>query len=264
MKKTLSILAIVVVVAIAGGVYYLLNNLDSLVKQAIEKYGSQATHTSVSVNSVRIKLKQGSAAIAGITVANPKGFSADDAFSLGKIAVRVDYKHSSKKHITIDEVKVLSPEVFYEVNADRQGNLNILKDNIAGKSPSKKSATSVSASQGAVPTITIGRFEFAGGALHAKLVPLNNKQYNLDLPSFTLRNLHGTPQQISKQVMNQLIDHARAEIKRKGIDAALENARNKLKQKADAEKAKLKQNADTRLQQEKQKAQDKLKNLLGK
>lgn len=263
MKKTLSIVVIVIIVAIAGGVYYLLNNLDSLVKQAIEKYGSEATHTEVSVSSVNIKLKQASAAISGLTVANPNGFSTPNAFSLGDISVRVDYKHSDKKHIAIDEVKVMAPQIYYEVNADKQGNLNILKDNLGGKRAASGTPPS-STSQAAVPTIAIGHFVFAGGALHARLVPLNNKQYDLNLPSFTLSKLHGTPQQISKQVLNQLIEHARVVLKQKGIDAALENARNKLNQKADAEKARLKQNVDSRLQQEKDKAQDKLKQLFGK
>lgn len=269
MKKALSIVVIVLIVVVAGGVYYVLHNLDSLVKQAIEKYGSETTRTEVSVGSVHIKLKQASAAISSLTVANPKGFSEPNAFSLGKIAVRVDYKHSNKQHIAIDEVRVLAPQVYYEVNANKQGNLNILKDNLGGKggvAPKSKSAEASpsKSSNGGVPTIAIGRFDFAGAALHVQLAPLNNKQYDLKLPAFSLSNLHGTPQQISKQVLNQLIEHARAVLKQKGIDAALANARNKLRQKADAEKAKLKQNMDSRLQQEKTKAQDKLKQLFGK
>ena len=93
MKKTLLIVAGLIIAVIAGGVYYVLTNLDSLVKEAIEKYGSQATHTAVRVQGVNIQLKQASAAISGLTVANPKGFSSANAFSLGKIATSIDIKN---------------------------------------------------------------------------------------------------------------------------------------------------------------------------
>lgn len=261
MKKTILSIVVLVIIAIAGGVYYVLTNLDSLVKQAIETYGSEATHTAVRVKGVNIRLKQASASVTGLTVANPAGFNTPNAFSLGQIATRLDIRNTSKDHIVIDEVRIKDPQVFYEVNAERQGNLNQLKDRL---SPGGKTKATKPASTGKVaPNMTIRKFEFAGGALHAILVPLKNKQYDLNLPSFTLSNLHGTPQQISKQVLNQLIDRARTEIRKKGIDAELDKARAQVKQKVESEKAKLKQKADTKVQEEKSKAEDKLKNLLG-
>lgn len=264
MKKTLLIIVVLIIVALAGGVYYVLNNLDSLVKQAIEKYGSEATQTAVRVKGVNIRLQQASASISGLTVANPAGFNTPNAFSLGQISTQINVKATSKNNIVINEVRIQTPEVFYEVNADKQGNLNLLKDRlgVGGKAAGSKPATS--SAGGATPNITIRKFEFAGAALHATLIPLNNKQYDMKLPSFTLSNLHGTPQQISRQVLNQLIDRAREEIRRKGIDAELDKARAKVKQKVDSEKAKLKENVDTRVQDEKSKAEDKLKQLFGK
>lgn len=263
MKKVLWIVIVIILLAIGGGVYYVLTHLDSLVKQAIEKYGSQATHTAVRVRGVHIKLKQAEATISGLTVANPTGFNTPNAFSLGQITTRLDLKKTNQHNIVIDEVRIQTPEVFYEMNADRQGNLNQLKERLAGQG---KVATGKPAapSSTAPPTISIRKFAFSGAALHVLLVPLKNKQYNLHIPSFTLSQLHGTPQQISKQVLNQLIDHARDEIRRKGIDAELDKARARLKQKLETEKAKVKQKADTRLEEEKTKAQNKLKQLFGK
>lgn len=263
MKKVLWIAILFILVAIGGGVYYVLTHLDSLVKQAIEKYGSQATHTAVRVRGVNIKLKQATATISGLTVANPVGFDTPNVFSLGQIATRLDLKKTNQHNIVIDEIRIQSPEVFYEINAAKQGNLNLLKARLGGqgKSATGKPTTTTTT---APPTISIHSFVFAGAALHVLLVPLKNKQYNLHMPSFTLSDLHGTPQQISKQVLNQLIDHARDEIRRKGIDAELDKARARLKQKLDTEKAEVKQKVDTRLEQEKTKVQDKLKHLFGK
>jgi len=263
MKKSIALVLVLLIAVIAGGVYYVLTNLDSLVKQAIEKYGSQATHTAVRVQNVNIQLKQASAAISGLKIANPKGFSMPYAFSLDHIATRLDVKAMSKEHIVIDNIVVQAPQVFYEINAERKANLNLLKDNLGG---SAKTAAAKPAKQDeAKPlAITIRKFEFAGGVLHAKLVPLKDKEYNLKLPTFQLSNLSGTPEQISRQVLNQLIERARVEIRKKGLDAELEKVRTQAKQKLESEKAKLKQETDTRVEQEKAKMQDKLKQFIGK
>ena len=75
---------LLVVIAIGASVFYVINNLDSLVKNAVEKYGSEATQTAVRVESVKITLKEGSSVIKGLSVANPAGFEAKYAFSLGE------------------------------------------------------------------------------------------------------------------------------------------------------------------------------------
>jgi len=261
MKKTILIVVILIIAVIAGGLYYVLTNLDSLVKQAIEKYGSEATQTTVRVDKVNIQLKHASAAISGLTVANPKGFSTPNAFSLGKIATMLNVKDMSKDHIVIDKVQIQAPEVFYEVNADNKANLNLLKDRLTGGTTAAPTKTAEKG--GKQPKITIRKFDFAGAALHAKLVPLKNKELDLKLPSFELVNLSGTPEQISRQVFNQLIDRAREEIRRQGIDAELEKAKAQVNEKVDAEKAKLKKKAESQVEEEKAKAEEKLKKLLG-
>lgn len=263
MKKTLALVLVLLIAVVAGGVYYVMTNLDSLVKQAIEKYGSQATQTAVRVQNVNIQLKQASAAISGLKIANPKGFSMPYAFSLDNIATRLDIKAMSKDHIVIDNIQIQAPQVFYEINAERKGNLNLIKDRLSGGS--KTAAGKQEEKSGTKqPTITIRKFVFAGTVLHAKVVPLRDKEYNLKMPSFQLTNLSGTPAQISRQVLNQLIDRARAEIRKQGLDAELEKVRSQAKQKLESEKAKLKQKADTRVEEEKGKMQDKLKQFLGK
>lgn len=263
MKKIILIIVLLIIAAIGGGIYYVLTNLDSLVKQAIETYGSEAAHTAVRVNKVNIQLKQASASISGLTVANPTGFSTPNAFSLGQIATSLDINKMSKDHIVINDVLIKSPEVFFEMNADKKTNLNILKDNLGGGA-GKAAPDKPTEKSGAQPKLTIHKFVFADAALHAKLVPLKNKTFDLKIPSFQLVNLSGTPKQISRQVINQLIDHARDEIRKKGIDAEVDKVKAQAKQKLDEEKAKLKQKADTRLDEEKAKAEDKLRNLLGK
>ncbi len=77
---------------IIGGVGYLLTNLDSIVKSAIAKYGSQVTKTAVRASSVKIQLTSGKGAIGGLTVANPPGFATPYAVRLGTISTRINTK----------------------------------------------------------------------------------------------------------------------------------------------------------------------------
>ena len=262
MKKTIFGLLLLIIIVIAGGVYYVLGNLDNIVKAAIEKFGSEAVKTSVAVDTVSIKLKDGAATIRGLTVGNPAGFSFPSAFSLGEIGVDLNLDKISQEKIAIDQIVIMAPEVFYEINDDRKGNLNILKNNLSSGASSSASSTSGSSSGSAIQ-LEISKFIFKDAALKAKIVPLKDKTYDLKLPPLVLNNLKGTPDQISRQVLNQLIDHAKKEIRRKGLDQELEELKAKAKQKVDEKKEELKQKADSKLDAEKDKAKDKLKNLLG-
>lgn len=268
MKKTIFVIIILLLIAIGGTVFYVLNNLDAIVEAAIERFGSDAVKTSVQVEEVEIKLTEGAATINGLSIANPDGFSLPLAFSLGEITVDINLDKTQQELIAIDAINIAAAKVFYEINAERNGSLNILKDNLgmgAGASTDTSVDAKPSKDSAAAPIrLNISRFEFKDASLHAKVVPLKDKTYDLKLPALVLTDLNGTPEQISRQVLNKLIDHAKKEIQKQGLDKELAELKAKARQRIDEEKAKLEQQADDRIDQEKQKAQDKLKNLLGK
>jgi hypothetical protein len=267
MKKTLFAIIAILVVVIVGAVFYVFSNLDAIVKAAIEQHGSDAVKTSVQVEGVAIKLTEGAAAIKGLTVANPEGFSMPQAFSLGEIAVDINLEKTDKELIAIDAIKIAAPQVFYEINAARQGNLNMLKDNLgvdAGAASTSTPQGETSTTDAAPMQLDIARFEFQDASLRARVVPLDDKTYDLKLPALVLTSLKGTPDQISKQLLDKLIDHARQEIQKQGFEKELAEIKAKAQQRIDEERAKLEQEADGRLEEEKQKAEDKLKNLLSR
>ena len=266
MKKTILAIVAVALVIVGAAVFFVFSNLDAIIEAAIEQYGSEAAKTSVKVDQVRIQLGDGAAAVSGLTVANPEGFSLPHAFSLGEIAVAIDLENTSQELIAIDAINIAAPQVFYEINASRQGSLNVLKDNLGGDGAGTDSAADQSEApaddQAAPIELAIARFELKEAGLHAKVVPLDNKSYDLKLPALVLTDLSGTPEQISRQVLDRLIDHARQEIKKQGLDQELDELKAKAQQRIDEERAKLEQQADERIDDEKQKVQDKLKNLL--
>jgi hypothetical protein len=268
MRKILISIVVVLIVVVIGAVFYVYTNLDAIVKAAIEQYGTEAVKTSVQVEGVEIKLTEGAASIQGLTVANPGGFSLPQAFSLGEIAVDIDLERTSKELVAIDAIRIAAPRVFYEINAERQASLNILKDNLGADSGVSSSTTAPDetppAEQTAPMQLDIARFEFQDASLHAKLVPLDNKTYDLKLPALVLTSLQGTPEQISQQLLDRLIDHAREEVKKQGLDKEIAELKAKAQQRVDEERAKLEQKADERLEEEKQEVEDKLKDLLNR
>ncbi|MCI0505528.1 MAG: hypothetical protein L0Z73_05395 [Gammaproteobacteria bacterium] len=264
MKKALLGLVILLIVVIAGGLYYVFTNLDTIAETAIEKYGSEATRTAVQVENVKISLAEGSATINGLSVANPEGFSLPTAFSLGEITTDINLDKTTGDLIVIDLINIAAPEVFYEINAERKGSLNVLKDNLdSGTTGTSPASTTTESSVGSTMTLDITRFVIQDAGLHAKVVPLNNKTYDLKLPALPLNNLKGTPEQISRQILGQLIEHAKKEIKKQGLDKELAVIKAEVQKRVDAEKARLQEKADLKLKAEEEKVQDQLKKLLG-
>ena len=82
MKIGLGAVAALIVV-IGGASIFLLSNLDGLIKEAVEKVGTEATQAKVTLNEVSISIKSGSGELRGLNVANPKGFKTPSAFELG-------------------------------------------------------------------------------------------------------------------------------------------------------------------------------------
>jgi hypothetical protein len=228
-KKPILISLLVLVVVLGAGLTYLLTNLNFMVKTAIEKYGSRATQTAVRVSRVKISLKEGSGSIYGLTVANPRGFETRHAFSLGEIGLKIDIQSLTKEVKVIDYIRVLAPEIYVEVNADNQNNLSEIQENLpTGGSGKPKPATEKK--KGEEPRLTIRQIVFADGKVFAKIVPLN-KEYELKMRSLEMRNLSGTPTEITKQIISRLTGRALDQVKQKGMDQATNKIKEEIKQK---------------------------------
>jgi len=235
--KVILITSIIILVIIGGGLAYLLTNLNFLVKFAIEKYGSQTTQTAVRVRSVQIRLKDAAGRIEGLTVANPPGFKAKNAFSLGEIGVDIDLHSLRSETIGIDEIIIRAPEIFVELNQERKNNLKELMNNLP--SGSQKQSSSGGKEKPSKNTyLYIHRILFEKARLFAEIVPVN-KTYDLKMRSIEMRNLRGTPEQIAAQVVSRLSEQALDEVKRKGIDQTAKKVRDYTKSQLSKQKTKL-------------------------
>ena len=281
MKKVILGLVLIITIAISVGVYYVLTNLDSLVEAAIEKYGSEATQTSVLVDSVKINLTDGAAGIKGLSIANPAGYVQPNAFSLGEVRAGIDLESLQKEPYIINEITVLAPQVFVEINEANKTNLNELKKNLAcGSTAAKQEKERQATAWGSEkePRLIVRRVTFADGNIQARVAALGNKELQLKLPGLEMTNLGGskgaTATELASEILKRLTDQASDIVKKDIVDAELNKLKAKAQQrideqkaraqeKIDAEKAKLQDKTDSKIEAEKDKAKDKLKSLFG-
>lgn len=214
MWKKITAGIIVLFVVIAGAGYYFFSNLDGFVKSAIERYGAAATQTAVNVGSVQLSLRAGTGSIAGLTVANPPGYTTPLALSLGHIAVDIDTSSlAGNGPIIINSIIIEQPLVTYEMKGLAQdSNLRTLQANIQAFAGSGAAAQTTG--QGGAPARKeiIRDLTITGGKVTVLAPAITPKQGMTDLPTLHLTNLGGadgaTPAQLGAQVLNIVMDKA--------------------------------------------------------
>lgn len=190
LKKILIVLALLVIV-IAGGVYYLWSNLDSLIKAAIERFGSEATQASVRVDKVNLSVTSGEGGISGLTVGNPAGFSTPRALSLGDIHVKLDTSTVTSPTVVVKEIVITRPQVTYEQGASGN-NLQTLQKNAqayAGKMTGGGSTAPSSKPEGGGRKLIIEDLYVRDGQIAVSHSLLKGRELSASLPTIHLKDI---------------------------------------------------------------------------
>ncbi len=111
-----------VVVATFIGLRYGAGRLDGVVASTIERYGSAVTGTDVEVGGVDLALTSGRADLAGLTIANPRGYDTDYAVRIGHATVALDVASLAGSVPVIDEL-TLEGALINAEQRDRSINL---------------------------------------------------------------------------------------------------------------------------------------------
>ena len=114
-KNVLVGAAILLILALVGGAWWLYHSLDSLVASAIRTFGPEITGVSIRLDRVQIEAMDGRATLHGLVVGNPEGFKTDHALSLGEISMTLDLDSLTKDVITIKRISIVEPTVSYEL-----------------------------------------------------------------------------------------------------------------------------------------------------
>lgn len=126
-KKTTVLLGIVAIIVVVGyfGLSYF---LGSVVKAGVNTFGPKLTQTKVELAGAHISPFTGSGTLTGLYVGNPKGWSSDKAFYLGKIHVSIQPFSVLGDHIVINEIIIDQPEFVYETKLISSNIKDLLKN----------------------------------------------------------------------------------------------------------------------------------------
>lgn len=203
MRQKLVIAAIALVIVIAGVGIYLYNSIDSIVKTAIERSGTEITGTKVSVGSVDISLRSGRGTIRNVRVGNPDGFADEDAVQLGDITLDLDVSSLNRDPIIIEEVRVRAPVVNAEVDEKLLANVVVIRDHVqryqaSAPRPAKKQDA------GFEKHFVIRSFVVEEGVIRGDATRVGSEKREFELPPIELTDVGGSrgarPEVIGKAI----------------------------------------------------------------
>ena len=200
MKKRYIVLG-VFVAAIAGGVYYINQNLEPIVKKVVNQYGSQITGTNVSLDGFKLSLLQGSLSLQGLKVGNPKGYQEANILSIGEASVKLNIGSLRTNIIEIENITITAPEVSYEIKDITRNNVQDLLKNIkkntastakAENKPAKSETKADSATEKSTPAkkVVIDKLNITEGKIHlGASLGKQGATASIPLPAIELKNI---------------------------------------------------------------------------
>lgn len=212
----------VIIVLLLVIVWQVGSNLDKIVAGVIEDVGSDVLKTSVSVSGVEIDLKGAKAGIAGMAIANPKGYSRANLFELEGISVDLDIKTVTQDVLVIKAIYIQNPKILFEGNASGGSNMQTLLDNIE----SGASDGDVAAGGEAMKMI-IDRFEFSGGLVKASSEMKPGEVMDIKLPAIKMSGIGRaqggvTADVVAEKIGKELVSEIISAAAKAGVNKALE------------------------------------------
>jgi hypothetical protein len=209
MRKVFLTLGAIVLVAVAGALYFINYRLDSAVERQIEKAASMTLGTAVEVAGVQTSLRDGTLKIAEISVANPPGFENPIAVRLHELQAEVDYSGREIKHVVIE-----NPEFIIE---ERDGTTNfeqILQALEAGNESRPGTASDggadSSGAQGSEPVISIKHFRI--NETRAVFESRSLDRYtDIEVDAIEMNNLRGTPSELAELIAHEVVGELSSE-----------------------------------------------------
>lgn len=128
--------------------------IGTLVKPQVETQVSKLLGTDVKMSVLSVRLWPGSAAVYGLKIKNPAGFSNEPLLDLGSLAVSLDVAGLAKqftsgaqgaKHVVVDHVKVKGLKFLFEKNGEKSNVDKLIENmNSQNKASAEKPAAEAS------------------------------------------------------------------------------------------------------------------------
>ena len=231
-KSLVAGIFVLLLIGVAGGCYYLSQNLDGLIKTMIERIGSNVTKTAVNVQEVKISVTEGSGQLGGLTIANPAGFTEANLFEMSDISVSIDPASLTRDVYVIKEISVTGLSILVE-QVGTSTNLQALMDGMESSSSGGGSANPASSESSGL-LVAVNEINFSSGNVLLKSDVFGER--TLTLPNIALRDIGSeeqglTPDQLGGAIAAQLITQVRDAVSDELKELAREEAKRKLKEK---------------------------------
>jgi len=212
MKKILiGFAAFIVLIGIV--IFVLVGNLDKIIKGALEGIGSELLGVTVAVQNVELDLKSGAGQITGLTIANPSGYSAQNAFQMDNIRLGIDLGSLGKQPLVINELTIANPVVELEAKEDGSSNLQTLLDNIeknsaqADKKAAEEQPQPDDAGPGEPVRISFKTLSITGATVNATIPEQDPEK--VVIPDLVMEEVGGsagiTPSEVGKIIIGDII-----------------------------------------------------------
>lgn len=198
MKRLFLVVGVAIALVVVVAVLFVYSSLESVVKTAIEKVGSDITKTEVRLDDVDISMRSGSGSLRGFRVANPDGFEDDDVFRFDEVTMVIDLETLAQDPVVIKEIVFEGARINYHLGT-RGSNVDEVQDNVEEYG---------GPTDGGGPNLVIEHLHFRNGEISVtgpKL--LGSKKITTPLPDLHLQNIGGdeggaTPAQVARKLMS--------------------------------------------------------------
>lgn len=230
MKKGLMIGGGIVVVAVVGIVIFVFSSIDSLIKAAVEEFGSRATKTQVTLDEVEISAISGKGALRGFTMGNPAGFKTASAIRLGEIKIDMDVGSVTEDTVIIREILIVGPEITYEL-ASGGSNLDAIRKNVQDFTGGGKAAPAASGEkEEGGKKLIIENLIIRGGKVNVSATFLKGKTMTVPLPAIHLKDIGkkeggATPGEVIEMIMAKVTSSASGAVSSLNLGKAMDAAK---------------------------------------
>ena len=203
MKKLMIGLGLVIVI-LAGGLFYLGQNAPKIIQAVIEDQGSTVTQVSVNVADVDLSIADLKAGVRGLVVGNPAGFSTDHAISLAEISVQIS-PDSSADLIVVDEIVISAPEITYEIGS-KGSNIDAIQSNV-------EEFIGPDTDAAAGPQVVINNLYIRDGEINVSAPFMGGKTLTTGLPEIHLTDIGketdgASPAEVADQIISSITKYA--------------------------------------------------------
>ena len=228
MKKKVLIGVGGVVLVLVVFIWQVIANLDSIVAGVIEDVGTDVLKTKVSVSGVSIDLKEAKAGIAGLTIANPDGYSRANLFEMEGIEIDLDLSSLGKNVLVIEAIRIHNPKVIFEGDATGGSNMQTLLNNIERGSSDDGAAT-----DGESTKMIIDYLEFSGGQVKASTDLKPGEVLDIKLPGIKMSDIGRaqggvTADVVAKEITGELAGAIISAVARASIEKVIEKKKKDL------------------------------------